>query len=106
MQRSKQRQELDKDREFILWVFDGRCVHCGRPTQVIHEIVPLSHGTIAMNWKNRVPLCNLPSGNKKQSCHDWAHSIGTNNSIPILQQERRKFIVRKFKLVDTVSEEI
>ena len=91
--KSKARVELDKDREFILWLFDSKCVKCGRPTNIIHEIVPISHGKGALHWTNRVPVCMV--------CHDWAHSVGTRTSIPILQDIRRKFIVRKFDLIDT-----
>jgi 5-methylcytosine-specific restriction endonuclease McrA len=96
MAKSKARQELEKDKDFILWLFDSKCVNCGSSrTITIHEIVPLSHGRMAMNWRNRIPLCN--------PCHDWAHSIGTNNSINHLRGKRRKYIVQKFNLVDTES---
>lgn len=89
---SKAREQLAKDKKFILWLFDNRCVRCGRPTNVIHEIIPISHGKVALNWKNRVTLC--------QFCHSWAHDIGTNISIQVLQVKRREFITRKFLLND------
>lgn len=88
--KSRARQYLDKDREFILWLFDGRCLRCGRKTNIIHEIVPISHGKSSLHWKNRAPLCIV--------CHDWAHGIGTNNSIPVLQEKRKQFLIRKFEL--------
>ena len=95
--KSKAREILDKDREFILQLFGGRCIRCGIPTKVIHEIVPISHGKSSLNWKNRIPLCT--------QCHDWSHSVGTNNSITILQKKRRDYIIRKFNLkIDTESE--
>jgi 5-methylcytosine-specific restriction endonuclease McrA len=90
-QKSKAREYLDKDREFLLWLFDSKCLMCGTPTNVIHEIVPISSGRKALNWKNRVTLCH-------QKCHQWAHDIGTRNSIPILQEKRKEFLIRKFGL--------
>lgn len=90
MPKSKAREYLDKDRELILWLFDNRCIKCGRPTNVIHEIVPISHGKSSLHWKNRVPLC--------QSCHSWAHDVGTNNSTTTLQEKRKTFLIRKFGL--------
>lgn len=92
MQKSRARVYLEKDREFILWLYDGRCIKCGRPTNIIHEIVPISHGRKALHWKNRVPVCG--------GCHDWAHSVGTNNSIPILQEKRKVYLIRKFSLYE------
>lgn len=90
IKKSKARQELDKDRDFILWMYDGKCLICGKPSIVIHEVVPISHGRKALLPKNRIVLCNVH--------HDWAHSIGTNNSIPILQEKRKEFLIRKFGL--------
>lgn len=92
--KSKARQELDKDREFIFWLFDNKCIRCGRPTNIIHEIVPISHGKSSLHWKNRVPLCD----SEPMFCHTWAHGVGTNNSIPILQEKRKQFLIRKFEL--------
>jgi 5-methylcytosine-specific restriction endonuclease McrA len=88
--KSKAREYLNKDREPILWLFDSRCVNCGIRTNVIHEIKPVSHGKSSLHWKNRVTLC--------QRCHSWAHDVGTNNSIPILQEKRAIFLIRKFGL--------
>lgn len=89
---SKARDILKKDRDFILWLFNNRCVKCGRPTIVIHEIVPISHGKSALHWANRVPLC--------VTCHDWAHAVGTNKSIPILQAKRVQFLKIRYENID------
>ena len=88
--KSKDRQYLDKDRAMILWLFDNRCIRCGGKTNIIHEIVPISHGKTSLRWKNRVPLC--------VTCHDWAHLSGTNKTIPILKEKRKAFLIRKFML--------
>ena len=90
MTKSKAREYLDKDRDFLLWLFDSKCLICGRETNVIHEVKPISHGKASLNWKNRVPLCPKD--------HAWAHDIGTNNSIPTLQEKRKEFLIRKFGL--------
>ncbi|KKQ34908.1 MAG: hypothetical protein US52_C0042G0004 [candidate division WS6 bacterium GW2011_GWA2_37_6] len=90
MKKSLARKYLDKDREMILWLFDSRCIRCGKPTNIIHEIKPISHGKLSLHWKNRAPLCMI--------CHDWSHSQGTNNTIPILEEKRKVFLVRKFGL--------
>jgi len=95
MKKSKAREFLDKDRDFILWLFDNKCVRCGRPAWQIHEIIPISHGKEHLLPKNRVPLCYSLDG---ESCHSWAHDIGTKNSIPILQTKRKEFLIRKFQL--------
>ena len=79
-------------------VFGSRCLRCGKATKTIHEIIPISSGKKALDWKNRIPLCI--------TCHDWSHSVGTKNSIPILQKKRREYIIRKFNLdidIDTES---
>jgi len=87
---SKLRELLRKDTKMILWLFDHRCIRCGRKTNTVHEIIPISHGRSSASWKNRVPVCN--------TCHDWSHAVGTNNSIIILQAKRREFLIRKFLL--------
>lgn len=91
MAKSKAREELDKDRDYILWLYDNQCIICGaHHTITIHEVIPVSHGKVALQINNRVTLC--------QKHHSWAHDIGTNNSIPILQQKRKEFLIRKFGL--------
>lgn len=92
--KSKFRLFLDKDRNYILWIFDNRCIRCGNKADIIHEILPISHGKMSLLTKNRAPLCNL--------CHSWAHAVGTNISIPVLQGKRKEFLVRKFLLDDVV----
>lgn len=87
MKKGKARQELDKDRDFILWLFDSKCIWCGAPATTIHEIVPISHGKVALAMKNRVLLCLV--------CHDLAHS-NMRTTAPILQEKRKQFLVRKF----------
>jgi hypothetical protein len=87
--KSKARELLDKDRDSILWLFDGRCLICDEYTNTIHEIVPISHGIASLRMQNRVPLCNKH--------HLMAHQ-GTNISIPLLQEARRKFLLEKFEL--------
>jgi 5-methylcytosine-specific restriction endonuclease McrA len=84
--KSKARQELDKDRDEILDLFHFRCGVCGRPSNMIHEIIPLSHGRVSMSKDNRIVLCNI--------CHDWAHKTGSNISIPMLQQKRGEYLTR------------
>lgn len=65
-------------------MFGGRCVKCKRIASVVHEMVPRSCGSDTMKPENRVPLCN--------SCHSWAHRVGTNVSAPILMELREKFL--------------
>lgn len=90
---SKFRQELEKYRETILKIFDYRCIRCGGLTREIHEIVPISHGKKAQRISNRVPLC----GGVTNSCHEWAHAVGTRVSIPILQTKREEFLKHKWE---------
>jgi len=90
MVKSKARQKLDRGRDLILWLFGERCVKCGRNSTTIHEIIPISHGKSTLVIKNRVILC--------QACHEWAHAVGTKKSIPILEELRKKYLIRKFGL--------
>jgi len=62
---------------------------CGKPTNVIHEIIPISHGKSSLHWTNRIPLCITH--------HTWAHE-GTNKSIPILQTKRLDLVKRLYPL--------
>ena len=87
MKKSNARLQLDKDRGFILWLYDSKCVWCGAPTKTVHEIVPISHGKSTLLPKNRVPLC--------VRCHLLAHE-NTTRSIPILQDKRKQYLYRKF----------
>lgn len=88
---SKARDILDKDRDVIFSIFGYRCVRCGKPTKVIHEIIPISHGKASLVIENRIPLCDYPTPN---SCHEWAHRVGTRVSIPILQKIREEWILK------------
>ena len=92
--KSKARQELDLSRNLILWLFDNRCLMCGKPSKVIHEIVPISHGKASLRIQNRVILC--------EEHHSWAHE-STQASITILQSKRKKFLIRKFGLENEVG---
>lgn len=84
MNPSWEREYLRKDHDLILKLFGGRCLVCGRPTNIVHEIVPISHGKKYLAIKNRCPLCLFH--------HDWAH-IATKTSIIELQELREKYIV-------------
>jgi len=86
---SKERQQLQEYRDLYLKIFDGRCIMCGTPTSVLHEIVPISNGKSSLAGRNRVPLCNTH--------HTWAHDSGTRNTIPVLQEKRREFLVGKWQ---------
>jgi 5-methylcytosine-specific restriction endonuclease McrA len=90
MQISRARKLLQKDRDLVFWIFGERCVKCGKKTTIIHEIYPISHGKKSLVLKNRVPVC--------MNCHEWAHRVGTNNSIPILLELRHKALIRRFGL--------
>jgi len=48
MKQSKTRAKLESSRELILRIFDYRCIMCGAPTREVHEIIPISHGEIAL----------------------------------------------------------
>jgi len=88
MKKSKVRKELDKDRDFIFWIFDHKCIwDCGEYTEIIHEIFPISHGKKSSCIRNRIPLC--------MKHHILAHA-NMRISIPFLQEKRKQFLVRKF----------
>ena len=93
MKQSKARAKLESSRELILRIFDYRCIICGAPTREVHEIIPISHGEIALAGRNRVPLCGYGS---TENHHDWAHRVGTRMSIPILQEKRAEFLRKKW----------
>jgi 5-methylcytosine-specific restriction endonuclease McrA len=94
MTKSRARQKLDLSRDLILWLFDNRCLMCGKPSKVIHEIVPISHGKASLRIQNRVIICN--------EHHTWAQD-NTKVSIPILQSKRKKFLIRKFGLENEIG---
>ena len=92
---SNARIYLDQTRELVLKIFDNKCIMCGRPTKEVHEIITISHGKKHLAVKNRVPLCGNGS---KDNHHDWAHRIGTRNSIPVLLEKRAEFLKRKWSM--------
>lgn len=55
--------------EFIRWLFKDRCIICFMKADVIHEINPRSSGKDAMDYHNRVTLCNKD--------HASVHNQGT-----------------------------
>ena len=74
---------------FIRWLFKDRCIICGETANVVHEIRPRSSGQEAMDWKNRVTLCN--------DCHttgeNAVHRNGTSaEAISELQERRIEFL--------------
>ena len=68
-----------KVREF----FGFRCLLCFKPAWTVHEIIPRSAGKKALEFDNRVVLCN--------DCHDKVHSK-MSHYIPLLQEKRKKFV--------------
>lgn len=71
--------------EFIWWLFRGRCIIHGDTATVIHEIEPRSSGSGAMEWSNRVTLCN--------EAHQEIHHAGTGEAqIKALQERRIEFL--------------
>lgn len=95
MNKSRARLELDRTRNLVLSIFDYKCIICGTPTREVHEIVPISHGRKYLAVRNRVPLCGYGS---MENHHDWAHRVGTRNSIPLLQEKRAEFLRKKWQM--------
>lgn len=90
IKKSIHRIQLEKYKHLWLIVFDHRCIICGAYTEVLHEIIPISHGVIALAGKNRVPLCN--------SHHNWVHNVlGTRNSIELLREKRNEYLRKKWQ---------
>lgn len=83
MKLSKEREYLKKDHDLVLKLFNYRCIVCGKKTNEVHEIIPISNGKKYLAIKNRVPVC--------RKCHGWAHN-STKVSIPILQEKRELHI--------------
>jgi len=71
--------ELWDEEEQKIWkFFDYKCLKCGRPGDVIHEIVPKSRAP--KTWKefgNRVLLC--------VECHEWVHWMGAGKVAGLLK---------------------
>src|SRR3990167_7819947 len=54
----------------VLRLFRSRCVHCGKKTTTVHEIVPRSAGNkFLLDLENRVPVCAY--------IHERIHREGT-----------------------------
>ena len=78
-------REPNNTDEFIRWLFHNRCIIDRKSAEVIHEIRPRSSGKDAMNWKNRVTLCN--------ECHRQIHDSGVEEEeILALQHIRKEFL--------------
>jgi len=80
---SWQREYLKKDHDLVLKLFDYRCIVCGKKTNEVHEVVPISNGRKYLAIKNRVPL--------DRRCHERAHE-STRASIPHLKIKRENYI--------------
>ena len=66
--------------------YHERCIVCGRYSLIVHEIIPRSHGKIAINIDNMVVLCN--------PCHDYAHSVGSEVAQETLKLYKEAAIKR------------
>ncbi len=66
--------------------YHERCFVCGRHSLIVHEIIPRSHGKVAINIDNMVVLCNLH--------HEWAHSVGSKGSQKTLNIYKEQAITR------------
>jgi len=78
--------KLDSNHDKVLEIFHHRCVRCGRPSEIVHEIVPRSRRPKTwMDIDNRVVLC--------VDCHDWAHHRGAKTSAKELNYYRIKRII-------------
>lgn len=80
---SWEREYLRKDHDLVLKLFDYRCIVCGKKTNEVHEIVPISNGKKYLAIKNRVPICRKD--------HAIAHE-STKKSIVYLSEARAKYI--------------
>ncbi len=80
-------QGLMPNDEFIWWLFKGRCVMCGQAATEINEIVPRARTKNALEWHNRVTLCN--------SCHRQFHDGGVTDEKMIVMKIERDSFLRK-----------
>jgi 5-methylcytosine-specific restriction endonuclease McrA len=51
-------EQLKELKEQCRELFHERCVVCGRYSRIVHEIIPRSHGKVAINLDNMVVLCS------------------------------------------------
>lgn len=73
-------------REFIVWLFRGRCVSCYGPGSDVNEIEPKSRGKRSLHWQNKVLMC--------RKCHDAYHANGTSpKAIEKLRQRRTEVLI-------------
>ena len=80
---SWEREYLKKDHDLVLKLFDYRCIVCGKKTNEVHEIIPISNGKKSLAIKNRVPMCRKD--------HATAHE-STKKSGKLLQKARARYI--------------
>jgi 5-methylcytosine-specific restriction endonuclease McrA len=80
-------KEWGSEREFIMWLFNGRCVSCKRKATEVNHIIPKGRGDEHCTWKNQVPLCS--------ECHVpvYHHNGVTDDKIVILKKQRAAFLV-------------
>lgn len=76
-----------ESREFIVWLFRGRCVICNHPGGEVNEIIPRSRSKNSVkNWKNKVLMC--------REHHEEYHNKGVGpKAIKDLQERRLVFLV-------------
>jgi 5-methylcytosine-specific restriction endonuclease McrA len=79
------REDWSEDELEIFDMFNGKCIRCSKPAEVIHEDVPKSRKPKTwMEKENRSPLCI--------HCHNWAHYKGTRYSAGLLRELKRKLL--------------
>lgn len=73
---------MDKDsREFIVWLFRGRCLICYRSGTDVNEILPRARGQDSLAWQNKVLMCH--------EHHMAYHDNGVSPQAVLKMQERR-----------------
>lgn len=73
--------QISNTREFIVWLFRGRCLICFRPGTDVNEIVPRARGRDSMEWHNQVLMCH--------EHHMEYHDKGVGSQAVLKMQERR-----------------
>lgn len=89
MNRSSARQYLDQTKNLVFMIFGHRCIICSKPTTIVHEIIPISHGREFLAVKNRVPICNKH--------HTEAHQ-SMKKFTPFLLKKREEFLRKKWQM--------